>query len=103
MIIQGSNTPVLIDVFREDVTDMSVSLRVPGAEVKHWGLDDLTVDDSGLMVAPITQEESMAWEDGECTIEIKWTDVDGNTNFAIIKEHIVKWGDRTLLSEEDKA
>ena len=101
MIIQGSNNPITVTF--QDINDvpgssMSISLRNEIAELAHWSYDNLEVSEDGLTLsAPITQEQSMAWPQGPCVIEIKWLEVNGGTMFARVRDYIGPWRDGTIL------
>lgn len=100
MIIQGSNWPL---TFRfknnmENVQDISVSLYTKDkVELKHWDKDDLTID-GDMVVAPITQEESLGFPAGACAIEVKWLAADEYIYHNYIKRTIVDYRyDKTTL------
>jgi len=101
MIIQGTNLPIILewdDINDAPFSDLSVSLRNEIGELKHWTLDDCVVEDDGLHIeCPITQDESMNWEEGPCTIEAKWHDAQQNISHMLVHDQIRYWGDKTNL------
>lgn len=100
MIIQGSNTPIL---FKFDYLPdyCEVGLFQNGKELKHWSTADLT-HLGDYIVATITQNESVLFAEGNATIELKWLDSDGVTNFnQIINTRIVKRDDKTIMDDGD--
>jgi len=83
MIVQGSNNPIIVS-FDEDVSsiqDWSMSLYgedkrgAPGDLLKHWGLDDVEIDENSVS-APLSQEETLAFPPCVATLEIKWLNAD---------------------------
>lgn len=103
MIIQGSNWPI---TFRfssnmESVQDISVSLYTKEKEeLKHWSMEDLTIS-GAMVVAPITQEESMEFPSGDVSIEVKWLAEDDYIYHSTIKRTICAYRyDKTVLEAE---
>lgn len=103
MIIQGSNAPMLL-IFDEDAScfsDLSVLLSRGGRKLRHWTMEDLQIDGS-VVTVPLTQEETMVFPEGECTIEVKWLDSEGETQFAeVVRDTIAGRRDKTLLEVKD--
>lgn len=101
-IIQGSNLPIIIR-FSENVpthTEFEVSLGIAGKEVKHWSEDDLVISGKDVK-APLTQEETLDLPAGGCTIEAKWLNSAGDTDFIEpIRDKIVARTDRTIMGDE---
>ena len=73
MIIQGSNLPLYfsnIPVALDTIDDISILLCAEkGICLKHWGRDDITISEGGIL-APITQAESMRFPEGRVYAEI---------------------------------
>lgn len=104
MIIQGSNLPLYfsnIPVALDTIADISILLCAEkGICLKHWGKDDITISEGGIL-APITQAESMRFPEGRCSAEIKFTDKSGMAIPGFITSlHVSKRYDRTPLSGE---
>lgn len=100
MIKQGTNKPITIQ-FQHTPEDISVTLHNEIETLKHWDMADLLTDEDELLyTAPITQEESFAWEEGPCEIEIRWEDEDGIIHKRIVRENIEWTMDSTVLNEE---
>ena len=90
MIRQGSNKPIVV-TFEVEPEDISITLHNEISVLKHWSLDDpdLTASEDGLTyTASYTQEESFGWEEGPCSIEIRWMDSDGN-NAGIVQKKTI--------------
>lgn len=102
-MIQGSNAPIIL-TFDEDAScfsDLSVLLSHGGRKLKHWTMAELQID-GNVVTAPLTQEETMGFLEGECTIEVKWLDSEGGTQFAeVVRDTIVGRRDKTLLEVKD--
>lgn len=104
MIVQGSNLPLYfsnIPVSLDSIADISILLCAEkGICLKHWGKDDITISEAGIL-APITQAESMRFPEGRCSVEIKFTDKSGMAIPGFITSlHVSKRYDRTPLSGE---
>ena len=100
MIIQGSNWPLTFR-FKNDmstVQDISVSLYAKDkTELKHWDMEDLQIS-GNMVVAPISQDESMLFPAGACSIEVKWLAADEYIYHNYIKRSIVDYRyDKTSL------
>ena len=103
MIVQGSNLPVVVR-FNRDVSDipaLEVHMFTPDGDVlKHWSLTDVQIDRE-LVKAPLTQAETLAFEEGTFILEVKWLDADGKTHFTHrIRDKIVERNDTTLMGSE---
>ena len=100
MIIQGTNNP-LIFTFPEEmksIKDIEICLYSENIELKHWTLTDIVFKDEYTIEAPLTQEESVLFPVGKCTIEIKYMDKTGYTVFAkTINNAIVHRFDHTIM------
>lgn len=105
MIIQGSDKPIII-IFDTAATNVSVALVNEITELKHWNTVDMAISEDGKsFTCPITQEESMAWEEGPAAVHIKWnsaTDDTQNVQFYKKREFIVKWPDNTILAPPEE-
>ena len=104
MIVQGSNLPLYfsnIPVSLDSIADISILLCAgKGICLKHWGKDDITISEGGIL-APITQAESMRFPEGRCSVEIKFTDKSGMAIPGFITSlHVSKRYDHTPLSGE---
>ena len=101
MIIQGSNTPLTLR-FKEDVSNyqyIEVHLSHLCEELKHWSLEDLTID-GNVVEAPLLQEETLSFPCGICEIEVKWMDQDGQMKFGRrIRDSVVRRNDKTVVGE----
>lgn len=105
MIIQGSNLPLYfsnIPISLDSIADVSAGIytQKDGKELKHWGKDDLTVTENGI-IAPITQAESMGLPVGFCFAELKFTDDSGMILPGVrVMIHVSRRDDKTSLSGE---
>lgn len=101
MIIQGSDKPIKI-IFDTAPTNVSVSLVNEITEFKHWNTADMQVSEDGKVFScPITQQESMAWEEGPAAVKIKWNSAEDDTQevqFFTKRDWIVPWPDTTILA-----
>lgn len=101
LIVQGSNTPLTLR-FREDVSSsqyMEVHLSHLGEELKHWSVEDLTINEN-IAEAPLLQEETLSFPCGICEIEVKWIDENGKLRFGRkIRDSVVHRNDRTIVGE----
>ena len=100
MIIQGSNLPIVVK-FNRDVSgieSIEIHMYTPdGEELKHWSRGDVYIN-GNIVSAPITQEESMAFEPGTFVLEVKWLE-NGATHFTHrIRDTIVDRTDKTIMS-----
>jgi hypothetical protein len=114
MIIQGTNIALTFE-FPDSVSsalDMEVTLyTVSGEVLKRWGMESiyadsgqmLSISEDGMQVfAPLDQEESADFPEGECFIDIKWLTEYGETIFATpISETVVSRRDRNMLLDEE--
>lgn len=102
MIIQGTNIP-LIFTFSDDMTDIKdieISLYTEAKELKHWSMCNIDIDNE-IIIAPLTQAESILFPAGKCFIEVKWMDRDGKVNFAKnLTNIIVERHDKTVMENE---
>lgn len=105
MIIQGSNLPLYfsnIPISLDSIADVSAGIytQKDGKELKHWGKDNLTITENGIL-APISQSESMGLPVGFCYVELKFTDNSGMILPGIrVMEHVSRRDDKTELSGE---
>lgn len=101
MIIQGSNTPLMLR-FKDDASNYSsieVHLTHLGEELKHWSIADLTINEN-LVEAPLSQEETLSFPCGICEIEVKWVDQEDKLRFGRkIRDSVVLRRDRTIVGE----
>jgi len=105
MINQGSNDPITIvcDVIPIDI---SVTLHNEIEILKHWAKDDLIASEDRLTyTAPISQEESMAWEEGPCEVEVRWVDRSGDNagivQTEVLRDYIQYQQDQSVLDTEE--
>lgn len=100
MIIQGTNNPIIFtfDKPMNTIADIEISLiGSDNKELKHWTLDDVEIDGEHIY-APLKQEETIKFPAGKCSIEVKWMDALGRTNFAKnISNSILKRIDKTIM------
>lgn len=97
MIKQGTNKPIIL-TFETAPTDLSVTLHNEIQVLKHWAMADMISHNGTMLEAPVTQEESFAWEEGPCEIEVRWTDADGIVMKRVIRENIEHTTDDTVLT-----
>lgn len=85
MIIQGSNTPIVV-TFSDDIATM-VSLVATlwtedGQNIKTWNKDDMIPDNDGTTVElPLTEEETREYPVGFVSLEIKGVAENGQILF----------------------
>lgn len=102
MIKQGTNKPIIIVLDAEPV-DIAVTLHNEITTLKHWNIADLIASEDGkTFTAGYTQQESSAWEEGPCEIEVRWTDSDGIVHKREISENIEWTKDNTVLATESE-
>lgn len=90
MIIQGSNNPIILefDANVDKITDFSALLSPKGIYrcdggndyVKHWRLNDVQISGRNILL-PLTQNETLLFQPGRYSLEIKWVEND-NVIFA---------------------
>ena len=101
MIIQGSNTPLMLR-FKDDASNYSsieVHLTHLGEELKHWSVEDLVIN-GNLVEAPLFQEDTLSFPCGICEIEVKWIDQNGKLRFGKkIRDSVILRNDRTIVGE----
>ena len=100
MLIQGTNAPLIIEFDSNvDVIDMSIALIMGDKAIKRWGKSDVTIE--GVFVyCSLTQQETIEMPTGTAVLEIKWTNRDGEVQFADrASVRIVKRIDNTILVE----
>ena len=101
MIIQGTNNPIIFTfaTSMDAIRDIEISLYNDEIEMKHWTLNEVEISDTKV-IAPLKQTESVKFPCGKCSIEIKWIDESGKTNFAKeLKETVIKRRDHTIMEE----
>ena len=106
MIIQGTNNPIYL-YFPQPPADIHVTLLNEIEILKQWEYDDLHRVNEMHYTAPITQDESMNWEEGRCWIEVKWnvsaesesSDISGVVQFGKCQDWIVPWTDKALMTD----
>lgn len=104
MIIQGSNAPILLtfESSMDSITDFSAALvsrkLVDKTSIlKHWEKADIEVNETAVAL-PLTQEETMEFPSGVCSLEIKWVDED-NVHFAdVVNINVEHRADKTKLA-----
>lgn len=102
MIIQGTNAPIIFTFSdpMDEILDIEISLYNDRVEMKHWSINDVTIE-GPTITAPLTQEESIKFPAGKCSLEIKWMDAEGRVNFANnISNTIVSRHDKTIMEGE---
>lgn len=101
MLIQGTNTPVVIE-FDEDTADMidiSVALVCDSVVKKRWAKDEITLEGK-FAYCPLEQEGTMDLPVGFANLEVKWTNREGEVNFSdVVVVKIEKRADHTILLE----
>lgn len=110
MIIQGSNSPIVI-AFDNDVSDVaewSVALYgedkrgAPTILLKHWGTGDITVEGS-VVYAPLTEDETMEFAPCVASLEMKWLDPDDNIFHSdVVRVRISGRNDKTKMTSVDE-
>lgn len=100
MIIQGTDLPLYLefDGNAEEFQAISVVLiNHRGYIEKRWTKDDLIIT-GRRAAAELTEQETMGFLPGACTISMKWRDEEGVPHFANdISQKIVAWPDRSTL------
>ena len=105
MITQGSNLPLYfsnIPISLDSIDDVSAGIytQKDGKELKHWGKDDLTITENGI-IAPLTQTESMSLPEGTVYAELKFTDNTGVILPGIrVRIYVSKRSDKNELAGE---
>lgn len=102
MIIQGTNIPIIFTFLDDmsDIQDIEISLYIETRELKHWSMCNVIIDNE-IIIAPLTQAESILFPAGKCFIEVKWMDRDGKVNFARnLTNTIVERHDKTVMEGE---
>lgn len=103
-IIQGSNLPVIVefDSNVSNLVDIHVAIFNTSSEtVKHWNKEDIVIDDN-LAVCPLTQEETLSFVPGQCTLEVKWMEIDGYVYLSsIIPLTILPRNDKHIIGDEN--
>lgn len=83
MIVKGSNEPIMI-VFEDSirgVSEFSISLFDDNHNLlKHWSRADMTFDenDESIAYAPLLEAETLAFPACVASLEIRWSDVNGD-------------------------
>lgn len=101
MIITGSNAPIIFRMPEpiESIRGFSVLLCKCDAEIKSWTDEDLTFVDN-MVIAPLSQEETMEFPLGSCTIHLKWLSENGVVKFnKAIDSYIHKHPDKNILGD----
>lgn len=101
MIIQGSNSPIMLEFENDksEITDFSAALfrGQSGGELKQWQMDDIEIS-GNLIFLPLTQEETMGLPAGQLILEIKWVD-EKNVCFAkLVLMAVQKRNDKTVFT-----
>lgn len=101
MIVQGANTPLILK-FKEDTSEyqyIEVHLSHLGEELKHWSIEDLSVN-GNIVEAPLFQEETLSFPCGICEIEVKWIDQNDVLHLSRkIRDSVIRRNDRTIVGE----
>lgn len=101
MIITGSNAPIIFRMPEpiESIKGFSILLCKYDAELKSWTDDDLTFVDN-MVIAPLSQDETMEFPLGACTIHLKWLAENGVVKFnKTIDSYIHKHPDKNILGD----
>lgn len=101
MLIQGTNAPIIIEFEEsvEDIVDVSIALIKDDAVLKRWGKSDVRIEGTNIY-CPMEQAETMDLPSGSATLEIKYTDANGEVNFIEkTSVRIEKRIDNTILVE----
>lgn len=101
MLIQGTNAPITIE-FDDDtsnILDMSVALVKDDKTLTHWSKEEINLE-GVFAYCPLTQDKTMVLPTGYVTLEVKWTNKDGEVNFAdLVTLKVEKRVDSTILLE----
>lgn len=78
-IIQGSNLPLTFDIVDDiDIESIRITLWHCKSKLKTWERNDINIDlENKILLAPLTQKETIRFPAGEATVEVKWTDSEG--------------------------
>lgn len=107
MIVQGSNTPIVLtfDTNAEKLKDISVALVKNGKVLYQWGKVDDDAEmrfDGKTVYCLLDQTVSIKLPAGLCQVKAKWLDEDGQIEFGkTYYETIIPWEDKTILKERD--
>lgn len=98
-IVQGANVPIVIKAYNkrfEGVYDVEVSMFSKSCKLlKSWDDQKIKIDSSSLTL-PLEESETINFEPGMATLEIKWVDKDQSIAFApVIQLMIEKRNSRT--------
>lgn len=104
VIIQGSNTPITITFSdnTENFTDLHIMLTTETYVLKHWTFDDIVREDIYTISCPLTQEETVAFEEGGAILEVKWMEDDIVQFAKQVQVKIVHRYDHHIIGDEDE-
>ena len=95
-IIQGTNTPIRIDIDDDEImeqlestADFHAMLVKESEPLLHWTKDDVVFTDTGFNL-PLEQDETMELPPGSCKLEMKWLDEEGYVIFSDIVRLTIK-------------
>ncbi len=106
MIIQGTNRPLVIKpIGAPDIAFIRVSMWDENRDlIKVWNKEDMTFDERGYIICPITEIESVQFYPGMCKIEINIKDADGRKYMIpTINECIVAREDKEVSADETRS
>lgn len=101
MIITGSNTPIIFRMPEpiDSIKGISIVLCKYDIVLKSWTDEDLTFLDD-MVIAPLSQNETMKFPLGSCSIHLKWLGENGVVKFnKTIDSYIYKHPDETVLGD----
>ena len=99
MIVQGSNEPIIIEFdFESNIKKVNIALFDNSSnKLKSWSFTDKDILDN-VVIAPLSETETMNFPDGIIHLEVKWLDDDDviwNTN--VISVRCSKRDDKSLM------
>lgn len=100
-IFKGTNEPIVLE-FENSIEAQKVSALLYSSYtekvLKHWDIDDIEID--GLTVKlPLTEDETLDFASGSCTLEVKLLDDDKIVFFDTVEGKIINRKDDTVLIE----
>lgn len=98
MIIQGSNSPILIKFNKniENITDISVLIIFSDNSKKRWEKENIILREN-MAIIELTQQETIEFPPGNIYIEIKWCDDSLIYMAKIVKDYVEERDDKTIL------
>ena len=103
-ILQASNTPLVIGLPESctGCSELHVLLYNSLVEMRHWTLDDITINDDGTcLICPLTQSETACMVPGNASVEVKWLTAEGVVRQCKhLKIKIDKYEDRHVMGDD---